>query len=57
MILTESNLKEWKAELNKIAKPYFGEDFADCVSDEEYLKDYLDEDTQDVLRENINCEI
>ena len=55
MILTENNLKEWKAELNRIAEPYFGEDFADCVSDEEYLKDYLDEDTQDVLWENINC--
>lgn len=55
MILTENNLKEWKAELSKIAEPYFGENFANCVSDEEYLNDYLDEDTQDVLWENINC--
>jgi len=54
MELTKNNLTEWKAELNRIAEPYLGKDFADCLSDEEYLKDYLDEDTEDVLRDNLS---
>ncbi len=54
MILTKDNLQEWKKELNKIAKPYFGKDFASCLSDDEYLRDYLEEDTNDILIDNLS---
>lgn len=57
MILTESNLQEWKAELNEIAFPFFGEDFSNCLSDEDYLRDYIGEDTEDVLIDNVSGEI
>ena len=54
MELTKNNLKEWKKELDKIAESHFGKHFSSHVSDDEYLQDYIGEDTKDVLRDNLS---
>jgi len=56
MNLTTENLQEWKAELNRISKPHFGDNFADCVSDQDYLTDNLGDTPEDVLNENLKAD-
>lgn len=55
MILTENNLTEWKTELKKEASERMGiKDYDGCLSDEEYLEDYIGEDTKDVIMDSIS---
>ena len=56
MILTKDNLKQWKEQLDKDVKRLsdFDWDLSKTLSDEEWLADYLEEDTEDVVRDEIS---
>lgn len=53
MELTTENLQEWKAQLNEVAKPHFGNDFANCLSDEDWLKENLGDTPEQVVNQNL----
>jgi acyl carrier protein phosphodiesterase len=59
MILTQDNLQEWKNQLDidasRITKSFW--DLSQSLSDEEWLRNYIDMDTEDVVRDEISYEI
>ena len=56
MNLTKENLQEWKSELNHLAEPHFGKNFANCLSDEDWMAENLGDDTQYVVNENLRAD-
>jgi hypothetical protein len=55
MVLTQDNLQEWKKQLDIDAGKYSknGWDLSQLLSEEEWLRDYIDSDTEDVVRDEI----
>lgn len=53
MQLTKDNIKEWLAELNVKAEPHFGKNFADCITEKEWLEQYEGETVEDCIQEEI----
>lgn len=56
MILTEDNLQEWKECLSKEMKEQHNvPDYGNTLSDNEWIKDYLGDDTQLAIEEEVEC--
>jgi len=53
MKLTKNNLTEWKNELNIQAKDIMGDNYADCLSDEEWLELYEGLTPQEAIEEDL----
>ncbi|MDD4931812.1 MAG: hypothetical protein PHG66_06755 [Candidatus Colwellbacteria bacterium] len=55
MILTRDNLQEWKKELDKYMEEQTGIcDLSTSCNDDEWLRDYLEEDHEDVVYDQIS---
>ena len=59
MKLNNDNLNKWKKELDIIWKEKTGLEFnlSETISDEEWLENYMDEDTLDTVKEEIYCSL
>ena len=56
MKLTEHNLTEWKNEMDEIAKrrmPHGWQALSETLSDDEWIRDYIGEDSENVVLENL----
>lgn len=53
--LTAGNIVEWKAELSRIAEPYFGKNFGDTVNDSDWLESSEGDTPKEELMEQIRC--
>lgn len=55
MILTKQNIAEWKEALNRYMKHYGSIDnFSQCFSDDEWLREYEGMDSEEVADEELS---
>jgi hypothetical protein len=59
MKLNTTNLIDWKKELDIIWKEKTNLEFnlSETISDEEWLENYMDEDTLDTVKEEMYCSL
>lgn len=54
MILTETNLLEWKLSLNKKMKQRYDiDDYSGCKKDSEWMEDYIEASDEDAISDEI----
>lgn len=54
MVLTNSNIKEWKDKLNEMMSVKTGtSDYSECLKDDEWLDEYIGYTCQDAVDDEI----